>query len=266
MCLILFSYQPIVHGARAAADGFRLVVAANRDERHDRPTQPLAPWADTPDIIAGRDLEQGGTWMGLSRGGRFAAVTNYREGLPKLAPLSRGALVAEFLRGSAAADTYAHEIHARGTRYNGFGLLVDDGDALWFVSNRAPAPVPVAPGVHGLSNHLLDSPWPKVVACTQALEHALAQPREQWNAALFALLAMRELPVAASLSDTGAGAARERVLAPAFIVGQDYGTRSSTVLLRPHTGAAEISERTFLTGGLRSGTVDHRVPLAAAQR
>ena len=149
MCLIALA-QPAGHGAR-------LLVAANRDEFFERPTAPAAFWEDHPHVLAGRDRRAGGTWLGVSRTGRFAAITNYRNPRDRRddAP-SRGALVSDFLIGTATAEAYARDLHGRGAPYNGFSLLVFDGRELWFCSNRDHAAYRVDPGVHGLSNHLPD--------------------------------------------------------------------------------------------------------------
>ena len=268
MCLILFAYNPAPQSlaARAPVTPYRLLVAANRDERYDRPALPAAPWTDAPDIIAGRDLEQGGTWMGYSRRGRFAAVTNFREGGGRgAAPRSRGELVAGFLRDHTAAGDYVREVLKRGVEYNGFGLLVEDGKELWFVSNRAAAPRRVEPGVHGLSNHLLDTPWPKVTTGIAAVREAAALPdAAQTVTALFEALGGRAIPSDERLPATGVGLARERQLAPPFIISDGYGTRASSVLLLPATGVAEFHERTWGPGGIPLGHGSHRIALEPA--
>jgi len=258
MCLILFSYQ--------SDPRYRLLVAANRDERYDRPALPAAPWTDAPDIIAGRDLEQGGTWMGYSRLGRFAAVTNYREGSGRsVAPRSRGKLVAGFLREDTAAGDYVRAIAASGSDYNGFSLLVEDGEELWFVSNRDAAPRRIEPGVHGLSNHLLDTPWPKVTTGIDRLREAAAlSAQDKIVGRLFDALNGRTIPPDEGLPATGVGLARERQLAPPFIVSEGYGTRASSVLLVPHAGIAEFHERTFGPGGVLLAHASHSIPSETA--
>ncbi|HLM67041.1 MAG TPA: NRDE family protein, partial [Longimicrobium sp.] len=187
MCLIAF--------AHAAHPAFRLVVAANRDEAYARPTVPAGWWADAPDVLAGRDLREGGTWMGVTRGGRFAAVTNFRDpGFAQIAGApSRGALVADFLRGPADADAeaYAHALSARAAEYNGFNLLVGDAVGLFYLSNRAPGVRRLEPGVYALSNHLLDTPWPKVVRARRAMADALAaagDAEDGWESGLWRML------------------------------------------------------------------------------
>ncbi|MGH8619773.1 MAG: NRDE family protein, partial [Burkholderiales bacterium] len=208
----------------------------------------------------------GGTWMGYSQRGRFAAVTNFREGGSRgIAPRSRGGLVANFLRGTAGAGDYAREVLSRGADYNGFTLLVEDGREMWAVSNREPTPRRVEPGVHGLSNHLLDTPWPKVTAGVSAVRTAAALPdTAQTVAALFEALAGRTIPPDEQLPATGVGLPRERVLSPPFIVSEGYGTRASSVLLVPYSGVAEFHERGYGPGGVPLGRSSHRIPVAQA--
>ncbi|HEX2208992.1 MAG TPA: NRDE family protein, partial [Longimicrobium sp.] len=197
-----------------ALDGhpaYRLVMAANRDEFYARPTAPAEWWSDAPDVLAGRDLREGGTWMGVTRAGRVAAVTNYRD--PELAQLqgapSRGALVADFLRGSADAEAYARGLARRAARYNGFNLLVGDEGGWFYVSNRAEGVRRLEPGVYGLSNALLDTPWPKVVRAKAAMEDALAAAEgDAWDAGLWEMLADRVIAADDSLPDTGVGSER----------------------------------------------------------
>ena len=238
MCLILFAW-------RARRD-YDLVVAANRDEFYARATAPLGFWRDSPGVLAGRDLEAGGTWMGVSRSGRFAAITNYRDpnGIVPGAP-SRGQLVCDFLAGRDEPPRYLERLVGDGERYNGFNLLVGDGAELWYYSNRAAEPKSLDAGVYGLSNHVLDSPWPKVERGKRGLEGTLEISGDALKGCLFALLADREPAEDTELPDTGVGLALERALSPPFIVGERYGTRSSTVLLVERSGAVDVSETTF---------------------
>lgn len=238
MCLIV-----LAHEAHAR---HRLVVAANRDEFYARPTAPADWWADAPHVLAGRDLREGGTWMGVTRDGRFAAITNYRETAPprKGAP-SRGALVAGFLRERTDAGAYAEHVHARAQQYNGFNLLVGDSGGMYYVSNRAPDVQRLAPGVYGLSNHLLDTPWPKVRRAREAMRSALAAPHgDGWESGLWEMLADRVVAADDGLPDTGVGAERERLLSPPFITTDVYGTRASTVLTISGDGDVRFVERT----------------------
>jgi uncharacterized protein with NRDE domain len=238
MCLVLFAGH--THSA------YPLVVAANRDERFDRPAAPAAWWSDAPHVLAGRDLQGRGTWMGVTRDGRWAAVTNVREpSVPQRpdAP-SRGDLVAGFLRGDDDARTYAARIATRAAEWNGFNLLLGGAEGVWWLSNRAPGPARVEPGVHGLSNALLDTPWPKVERGRDDLARILAGPEEEMEEALFRTLALRDPAPDTRLPDTGVGLEWERALSSPFIALPDYGTRASTVLLIGQDGTVRFTERT----------------------
>lgn len=258
MCLILLGFRAHRH--------FPLVVAANRDEHYSRPAAPATFWDDHPAIYAGRDLEKGGTWMGINTNGRFAAITNYREGQPgAAAPRSRGELVSGFLAGDAAAPDYFSAI--AGADYNPFSMIAGDLDALGFHSNRGNGFLPVAPGVHGLSNHLLDTPWPKV----QAGMTAVAATREfddpdAVSATLFALLADRASAPDPQLPATGITPQRERELSPPFISGEHYGTRSSTVLLVHAGGDVFVHEKRYGPRGQPLGETARAFRLERAAR
>ena len=261
MCLIAFAWQ--------AHARYRLVVAANRDELHARPTAPAAFWNDAPRVYAGRDLKDGGTWMGVTGSGRFAALTNFRDPNEfKAGAPSRGALVANFLREATLPHEYSQSLGAIQYMYNGFNLLVSDSDALWYVGNRSGAPRQVEPGVHSLSNALLDTPWPKSTGLQAVLAGALAaQPAGQADAsnliaALFGGLGDQRPAPDAELPQTGVGLERERQLAPRMIVNPVYGTRSATVLLMDYAGNLEMVERSFTPDGVISGTVFQKIPAA----
>lgn len=243
MCLIGIAYK--VHPA------CELVLSANRDEFHHRATAPASWWTDAPQVYGGRDLAQGGGWMALSRQRRMAAVTNVRRMVPPdpRAP-SRGALVADFVRGTQGAAEFAQQLRAGATRYAGFNLLLWDGDVLLHVTNQLDFLVePVPPGVHGLSNATLDTPWPKLTRLTAGLRGW--QP-EQGAPALFSMLADERPATDAELPDTGVGREMERFLSSPFIRGEGYGTRASSVLL---IGAqsAQFHERRFGPEGLVLG-------------
>jgi uncharacterized protein with NRDE domain len=241
MCLILLAHQ--------ANPQYRLVVAANRDELYDRPTAPAAFWSDAPDVLAGRDLREGGTWMGVTRAGRFAAVTNYREmPLALEGKRSRGHLVAGFLRSAATPGDYARGLSVDGDAYNGFNLLVGDGASLAYVSNRGAGPLALSPGVYGLSNALLNTPWPKVERGKQVLRDALSGPADELEASLFGALADRGVAADPLLPETGVGLERERALSAAFIVTPQYGTRCSTVLIVTADGRVSFTERRVTPG------------------
>jgi uncharacterized protein with NRDE domain len=202
-------------------------VAANRDEFHGRAASPAAFWQDKPAILAGRDLEAMGTWMGVSRSGRFAAVTNYRGAHEPRAVESRGALVTRFLSEPVAPEAYVKSFS--GKLYSGFSLLVTDGEDLWSVSNRDGAPKRLEPGIYGLGNLLLDS--------------ADVEAHKQ-----------RFVP---ALDPAPAMEALFSVLAPARIVNPTYGTRCSTVLLKSADGRVRYAERSFDSSGAEGETVHH---------
>lgn len=247
MCLILFGFRAHRH--------FSLVVAANRDEQYSRPATAAGFWTDHPEVYAGRDLEKCGTWMGINTNGRFAAITNYREGLPNpVAPRSRGELVSGFLTSAESAPDFFGNAARSAHDYNPFSMIAGDPDALSFYSNRGHGIVPVAPGVHGLSNHLLDTPWPKVVSGTAAMTATrdLDDP-DAISALLFALLAERAGAPDMKLPDTGISRQRERELSPPFISGEHYGTRTSTVLLVHASGDVFVHEKRFGPRGVPLG-------------
>lgn len=241
MCLILLAWQ--------AHPDYPLVVAANRDEFFSRRTAAADFWEDAPNVLAGRDLEAGGTWLGVTRNGRFAALTNYRDPARNTmeAP-SRGELVRRFLIGGQSAEDYLSELESCADRYNGFNLIFGDPDGLWCFSNCGEGEQALAPGVYGLSNHLLDTPWPKVARGKSALNGALqALPNE---APLFALLRDDSIAPDDALPRTGVSLEWERLLSAAFVRSPQYGTRSATVLLRDRSGWVRFIEQGFLPDAL----------------
>lgn len=221
MCLIVFHWQPQAHE--------RLQVWANRDEFLARPALATARWPEAPQVLAGRDLQGGGTWMGVTTGGRFAALTNFRLPQPLPASRSRGALAAAFLTGEMSAEAFARQVQTEREHYGGFSLLLADADALWCVSSHLPEPVRVAPGWHGLSNAVLDTPWPKLTRL-QAGAQRLVQQLETDPERHLALLTDETPAAEAELPDTGVGVMMERVLSPICIRTPGYGTRNSTWL------------------------------------
>ena len=244
MCLIVI-------GWRVRAD-LPLAVAANRDEWRDRPAAPAHWWEDHPRILAGRDLQAGGTWMGVTRGGRFAAVTNFRDPSDRRSTArSRGELVTGFLLEDSRPEAFLERIAARSGDYNGFNLIVGDGASLWYFGSREGDAREIAPGVHGLSNHVLDEPWPKVIRGRAAMERALSHPDP--TPALFDLLSDRGGVPDAELPDTGVGIEWERRLASALIPGADYGTRASTVVTMSAAGEMRFEERTRAADGSEAG-------------
>lgn len=240
MCLIVLAWK-------ARAD-LPLVVAANRDEWRDRPAAPAHWWPDHPALFAGRDLKAGGTWMGVTRQGRFAAVTNFRDPAERRSTArSRGELVTDFLLGGETAAAFLSRLAPRAGEYNGFNLILGDGGSLWYYGSREAEARAIEPGVHGLSNHLLDEPWPKVVRGIAAMRSALEDPDP--TPRLFAALADREGAPDESLPKTGVGIEWERRLAPPLITGADYGTRASTVVQFSAAGEIRVEERTIAEDG-----------------
>ena len=249
MCLILVAWR--VH------PDYPLVVAANRDEFFPRPTAPAAFWNDAPQVLAGRDLEAGGTWMGITRDRCFAALTNFRDPaqMRKDAP-SRGRLVADFLTGSDAPQAYLEQISSYGSRCNGYNLLVGNGESLWWASNMGGEARKLEPGVYGVSNHLLDTPWPKVGAGKTALAAAIdGLPDEQ---ALFELLRDEGIHPDDALPRTGVPLEWERLLSSAFVKSPGYGTRGSTLLCVDREGWIAFDEQTWLPGAQRGERLRYR--------
>ena len=245
MCLIVFAWRP--------GHAQPLVVAANRDEFYARPSLPLAPWPEAPQVYAGRDLEAGGTWLGVGANGRFAALTNIRDPHRPPGRKSRGDLVARFLTGEMPIDDYLADVVDRSLEYGGFNLLVGNPHELWHFNQRESEAVMLAPGVYGLSNAGLDTPWPKLLKARAALSEVLDDPQPQ---ALLALLNDAQTAPFAELPDTGVGLATETLLSSVFIASQSYGTRASTALIVQADGTRHIVERSFGPYGGHLGEVE----------
>jgi uncharacterized protein with NRDE domain len=242
MCLVLLALD--------SHPEYYLMVAANRDEFYDRPTSSAEFWSDAPTVLAGRDLRAGGSWLGIDRRGRLAAVTNYRQGQREdPAPRSRGQLVRDFLTADVSAIEHMERVRREANLYNGFNLLALDSGGLFYFSNREGQVRSLTRGVYGLSNHLLDTPSPKVVSGKGALGSLLSGAAADPIPELFALLSDRNRPTDALLPFTGIAPEWERLLSSAFIVSEDYGTRSSTVVLVDRDGGVVFVERTFGRGG-----------------
>jgi uncharacterized protein with NRDE domain len=249
MCLILFAHR--------AHPAYRLVVAANRDEWFRRPTAPAAFWPDAPGLLAGRDLEQQGTWLGVTTAGRFAAITNFRDpGSQRDEAPSRGRLVSDFLRATASALAYLERLRPEAAAYNGFSLLVGDGASLCYFSNREGEIRELGPGIYGLSNSLLDVPWPKVRDGKARLARRLDDGLEA--DALLALLDDDGVAPDQELPQTGVGIEWERQLSPLRVRADGYGTRSSTALLIGADGAVAFAERSFDAAGREQSRVRER--------
>jgi uncharacterized protein with NRDE domain len=248
MCIILFAYQ--------THPRYRLILAANRDEYYARPTERAAFWEDDSEIVAGRDLERGGTWLGVTKGGRFAAVTNFRDpsALKKDAP-SRGHLVSDFLRGTDAPSNYLSKIAATSSSYNGFNLIAGDAQQLCYHSNREAGVRELDSGIYGLSNHLLDTPWPKVEKGKRALSEIVHESAEVSREKLLQILADDAHADDSRLPQTGVSLEYERALSPVFIKTPVYGTRSSTLLLIESEGSITFIERAFEPEGQATDVV-----------
>lgn len=241
-----------------------VLIAANRDEFHARPASPAGPWPGRPDVVAGRDLDAGGTWLGCGPDGRYALLTNYREpgfSAPAGAP-SRGTLVRDYLLGETGAAEYGETIARQSRRWAGFNLILGTPGESWYVGNRNPSPAPrrLEPGTHVLSNHLLNTPWPK----TQRLREALdALPPESWMPEpdrVFALLRDTTPAPEAELPRTGLSPAREKLLSSPFIVSPEYGTRCSTVIAIGADRRVLLSEQSYGPDGQPTERHDWRLP------
>ncbi len=264
MCLIVFDWRP------GSATPLRL--AANRDERHARPAAPLARWRDSTEIVGGRDLEAGGSWLAAHAAGRVAAITNVRAPgfKTEASGPSRGHLVHQALLCDDPGNWLEWLARQAAHAYAGFNLLVCDGNTLWHLHHgpRGTRLTQVEPGLHGLSNASLDTPWPKLTQARQRLAGLLDDPdrhflsdaglsdaglSDAWLNDAWALLGDTRQAADRRLPDTGVGLALERQLSPAFILGQDYGTRASTLLEWRAPGEIVIVERRFEPGGVTAG-------------
>lgn len=239
MCLIFLSLRQ--HPT------YKLVLAANRDEFYARKTAPAEFWSDHPYVLGGRDLQAGGTWMGITLQGRISLVTNYRD--PKhIDPnaLSRGKLVSDFLAGKESPEAYLQDLEKYKASYNGFNLIVGTAESLWYYSNYRDGIDEIGPGLHGLSNHLLETSWPKVARGKEKMAALLQQPTLAPDA-LFDMLYDDTIAADTQLPDTGVGLDRERMLSSMFIKSPVYGTRCSTIVLIDHHNHVTFAERIFNT-------------------
>lgn len=247
-----------------------LLIAANRDEFHQRPARVAAPWDQCPDIIAGIDLEAGGTWLGVTRQGRFGLLTNYRETATGMteAP-SRGDLVSNYLTTAVSPSHYTEGISEQASAYNGFNLIVGDLTQASYLSNRTPAPGPqqLGRGRYVVTNHLLDTPWPKAERLRQAFEQLDMDTLARSLKIVFTTLKDTTPADDASLPDTGFSLEFERLLSSPFIISPDYGTRCSTIIAVHESGRALLSEVSYDAAGLETQRHDwpfHITPPAKA--
>lgn len=241
MCLILFG--------KNADPNFEFVLAANRDEFLERPTASLEFWQDNPNIISGLDLKAGGTWLGMHKNGKMAAITNYREpaSIKPNAP-SRGALTRSYLENTQSAEEYLHALQSRAHLYNGFNLLLKDDVGVFHYSNVSDIITPVKDGIHGLSNHLLDTPWPKVQKGKKELD-TLTKGNNMDDEQLFQLLYDSDFADNNDLPDTGIPQELEQKLSAKFIKMPEYGTRCSSIIKISRNKSVHFTERTFDTNG-----------------
>lgn len=245
MCLLVLAWR--------CHPRYRLVLAGNRDEFHARPSAAADWWRGDDKILAGKDLQADGTWLGVARNGRFAVVTNFREPVaPDPGHSSRGALVAGFLSADEAPDKWSAHTTSRGDRYGGFNLIVGDARDAFYLNNRGADVAPLEDGIHGLSNDRLNTAWPKVVRARDRVAEILtgeSLPAER----IFDMLADRSTALDPDLPSTGVPIEWERLLSAAFIVSPVYGTRASTLLLVGHDDSVFFEERRFGADGDQVG-------------
>lgn len=238
MCLILLAYK--------THPKYKLILAANRDEFYDRPTAPAKFWTDAPEILAGRDLVQGGTWLGITKNGRFATVTNYRNPQQTQGKFSRGALVSDFLRGNETVLEYLEKVQTESANYTGFNLLIGDfkADEFAYFSNRGGMIKSLESGIYGLSNAFLDTHWQKVIRGKENLKNTIST--EEISAdSLLEILQDRTIASDENLPETGVGVEKERILSPCFIETPIYGTRSSNIVLIGNDNSVQFTEKSF---------------------
>ncbi len=260
MCIIYLSI--------AKDPAWPLYIAANRDEFHNRPALPAAPWDANPDIFSGLDQSGGGTWLGINRNGRFAMLTNYRDpsAFNPQAP-TRGMLVSDFLESDRSACDYAQDIWKTGDAYNGFNLIVGDASGVYYTGNRQETPpLALGRGSYILSNHLLDTPWPKAERLRNALD-ALSPGRSvDVMDNVFSLLHDTTPAPDDALPDTGLPLERERLLSSPFIISDNYGTRCSSIVAVDSLGDATFSELTYAPDGTEAGRRDWTFSMLASYR
>ncbi|MEP5362314.1 MAG: NRDE family protein [Reichenbachiella sp.] len=247
MCLILFAWKKHT--------SYDLIVTANRDEFYNRPTESACTWSEYPDLIAGKDLTAGGTWMGITKTGKFAALTNYRDiaNINNDAP-TRGDLTKNYLTQDTDPQTYLEEIKSAQIPYNGFNLLVGDNHSLWYYNNINHQIKSLEPGVYGLSNALLNDPWPKVVTGKQQLTQ-LIQDDHVTSESLLSIIQNKAIAPDDQLPSTGVPLDWERALSAMYITMENYGTRCSTTLLKKNKNST-FTEKTYPHLGQKEDQVE----------
>jgi len=244
MCLILFAFQ--YHSSNP------LVIAANRDETFTRPTRCAQFWPENPNLLAGKDLQEGGLWMGITREGRFAAITNFRDPKAMTGSLSRGFIGKDFLLTDEHPEKFLQELSQKSNFYSGFNILIGDHRELFYYSNHNKKIRQLESGIYGLSNHLLDSPWPKVTKGKLKLQEHLDTNKDLHTDKLIEILQDKTLPSDDLLPDTGIGIYSERFLSPLFIETPFYGTRSSTGLKVSDQGKVTFHEQCYVEKGIKA--------------
>jgi len=238
MCLITFAYN--------SHPKYKFILAANRDEFYNRKTSVADWWQDHPNILGGRDLESMGTWMGITKSGRFSALTNYRDPeFYKADAETRGKLTLNYLLADKVhPKKYIEEVRLKASQYNGFNLLAGNPRSMYYISNKTLNIERVPSGVHGLSNHLLDTPWPKVERAKSRLQR-ITNSMNFTKEEIFEMMQNSDEAPKALLPDTGIGTEKEKKLSSMFIKTEDYGTRSTTVLLIDKNGRVDFTERSY---------------------
>jgi len=245
MCIINFHYKD--------HPNYDLIILANRDEFYGRPTAAAHFWEEDQELLAGKDLEAKGTWLGITKTGRFAALTNIRDAsVHKTFPTSRGALVTDFLQGQSSPKEYTKSLAEKGKAYSGFNILVGNKDKLYYLNNRENSAIEIEPGTHSVSNHFLNTPWPKVLRGQAKLRNYVHSVEEIDPEKLFQIGMDAELAKDEDLPETGVSIDLERQLSPLFIKTENYGTRSITILTIDREGAVHFIERTFVNGEFSS--------------
>lgn len=248
MCLIVFANNFI--------EDYKLVFAANRDEFYERPSEQAEFWSEYPDLLAGKDLQAGGTWLGITKQGRFAAITNFRDlkNHRNDAP-SRGNLTVDFLNNDISPEEYYNKLKPTLNNFNGFNLLLGDVDQLYYFSNKTEGIQKLEPDIHGISNAILDTPWPKVekskIQLQRLIEYKKIHPWEILN-----ILDDTSPAKDKELPDTGVGLELERVLSPIFIKSEKYGTRSSTIVTVDKQNNVRFVEKTYFANSGRFSNRD----------
>lgn len=259
MCLVAFAYKTDL----LSDLGYDLVLIANRDEFLNRPSESAHFWKESPQVLAGRDVQAGGTWMGVSRDGRFALLTNFRDpSRIRKDAKSRGLLVSDFLKSNISARDYLESVQKHAGDYNDFNLLAGSADGIFNFSSmngtKNGAIQEVGPGLYGMSNHLFETPWPKVVRARNGLTSALKETDELvLKERLFGVLSDPTPAPDEQLPETGVGIEKERALSSIFITMPGYGTRCSTLLLMKSNGEIEFSERSFAPDRTRPPSTVH---------